>query len=320
MHLTLRDRLQGSLFGLATGDALGTTLEFRQPGSFEPISDIVGGGPFGLEPGEWTDDTSMALCLAESLIACQGFDPRDQMERYVSWWRDGHWSVKGVCFDIGRTTVSSLRAFLHSGDPWVGSTDPQAAGNGSLMRLAPVPIAFGHNPRKAIKYAGLSSKTTHGAATCIDACRFFAGLLVGAFQGRTKDEICSPHFSPISGLWQAEPLHPEVDAIARGSYQRKAPPAIRGSGYVVASLEAALWAFWTTEDFRSGALAAVNLGEDADTTGAIYGQIAGAFYGLSGIPDTWLQRLAFRSEIQEVADALIWLAEMVLGKASWEPT
>jgi ADP-ribosylglycohydrolase len=116
--------------GLAAGDALGTTLEFSRPGSFTPIDDMVGGGPFGLEPGQWTDDTSMALCLAESLIECQGFDPRDQMQRYVRWYRDGHLSSTGICFDIGNTVGAALGAFEHTGEPFSGLTDPHSAGNG----------------------------------------------------------------------------------------------------------------------------------------------------------------------------------------------
>ena len=120
--------------GLATGDAVGTTLEFKRPGSFEPLSDMVGGGPFDLRPGEWTDDTSMALCLAESLSECGGFDPADQMDRYVRWQRDGHLSSTGACFDIGATTLASLTRYRRTGDPLAGVADPHSAGNGSLMR------------------------------------------------------------------------------------------------------------------------------------------------------------------------------------------
>ena len=102
--MELRDRYRGALLGLAVGDALGTTLEFKRPGSFAPITDMVGGGPFGLKPGQWTDDTSMALCLAESLVECRGFDPVDQLRRYCRWYREGHLSSTGRCFDIGNTT------------------------------------------------------------------------------------------------------------------------------------------------------------------------------------------------------------------------
>jgi hypothetical protein len=133
------DRLRGAMIGLAVGDALGATLEFRAPGTFEPITDMVGGGPFDLAPGEWTDDTTMALCLAESLIEKSGFDAEDQMRRYVRWYRDGYLSVKNRCFDIGPTTAAALRRFEKNGDPFAGDTDRYTAGNGSIMRLAPAP-------------------------------------------------------------------------------------------------------------------------------------------------------------------------------------
>jgi ADP-ribosyl-[dinitrogen reductase] hydrolase len=133
----VRSRYRGALLGLATGDALGTTLEFQPPRSFEPIDDMLGGGPFGLEPGEWTDDTSMALCLAESLVESRGFDPVDQLRRYVRWYRHGHNSSTGACFDIGITTREALHRFEQSESPFPGSTHPRSAGNGSIMRLAP---------------------------------------------------------------------------------------------------------------------------------------------------------------------------------------
>jgi ADP-ribosylglycohydrolase len=299
--MTTRDRYRGCLLGLAAGDALGTTLEFKQPGSFEPLTDMVGGGPFGLKPGEWTDDTSMALCLAESLVAKKGFDPIHQLELYVSWYRAGHLSVKGRCFDIGNATRAALEDFERYRQPDSGSRDPSRAGNGSLMRLAPVPLAFAGDPEEAIRLAGESSSTTHGAWECVDACRYFAGLIVGALQGRTKDELLAPLFTPVTGLWTRPPsLNPQVESIANGSFRRE-PPQIRGTGWVIHTLEAALWAFHSTDDFRSGALKVVNLGDDADTTGAVYGQIAGAYYGADGIPAEWLAKLAMRELIKQRA-------------------
>lgn len=175
----LVSRAQGALVGLAAGDALGTTNEFRPPGTFEPLVDMVGGGPFDLKPGQWTDDTSMALCLAESLVECAGLDPLDQLWRYVRWYREGHHSSTGLCFDIGNTVRGALHRFERTGDAWCGSTDPQAAGNGSLMRLAPVPLFFWRTPEEAIARAGDSSRTTHGAGDAVDACRYFAGLILG---------------------------------------------------------------------------------------------------------------------------------------------
>jgi ADP-ribosylglycohydrolase len=302
------DRYRGCLLGLAVGDALGTTLEFRAPGSFAPLTDLVGGGPFGLAAGEWTDDTSMALCLATSLVECRGFDPADQMRRYLRWWREGYLSVTGRCFDIGGTVRGALARFERDGEPLAGSTDPRSAGNGSIMRLAPVPMAYAADPGLAIELAGSSSRTTHGARTCLDACRYLGGLLVGALGGATKASLLAPGYSPVPGGWEREPLCPEIAAIAAGSYKEKDPPAIRGTGFVVEALEAALWAFHRTEAFAPGALAAVNLGDDADTTGAIYGQIAGACYGLEGIPASWRERVARPELILGLADSLADLA------------
>ena len=267
-----------------------------------------GGGPFDLEPGEWTDDTSMALCLAESLIECGGFNARDQMERYVKWWKTGYLSSTGKCFDIGNTTRDALARFERTGDPFSGSMSPNAAGNGSLMRLAPVAMFYVSRPEEGTATCGESSRTTHGAREAIDACRYFGGLLIGAMNGVSKAELLSPMYSPVPGLWEREPLAPKIAEVASGSFARRSPPEIAGTGYVVKSLEAAFWAFSTTQTYRDGCLAAVNLGEDADTTAAVYGQIAGAYYGESGIPNEWRERLALRSTLDRYAESLAQLA------------
>lgn len=298
------DRRRGCLLGLACGDAIGTTVEFSPPGSFEPLTDLSGGGPFRLQPGQWTDDTSLALCLAASLIERRAFDPDDQMQRYLRWFRDGYLSSTGACFDIGITTRRALLAYEKDGEAYAGSSDPRTAGNGSLMRLAPVAIFYRSQPEKAIERCGDSSRTTHAALEAVDACRYFGGLLVGALRGDPKDRLLSNLYAPAQGYWQAHMLAPSVAEVAEGSYKRKNPPEIIGSSYVVRSLEAALWAFYHSQNFEHGCLLAVNLGDDADTTGAIYGQIAGAYYGESGIPDRWLTRLASAGMIGEFAERL----------------
>lgn len=167
---------------------------------------------------------------------------------------------------------------------------------------------YAANPREAIVKSGESSKTTHGAATAVDACRYLGALLVGALTGVSKDELLSERYTPVPGLWDEEPLAPEIDEIAAGSFKQRQPPAIKGSGYVVKSLEAALWAFYHGETFREGCLLAVNLGDDADTTGAVYGQLAGAFYGADAIPEGWKTCLALRELIERFADELASLA------------
>ncbi len=301
-------RYRGGLLGLAIGDALGTTLEFCPPGSFAPLKDMVGGGPFQLAPGAWTDDTSMALCLAESLIERQGFDPADQLQRYVKWLRTGHLSSTRVCFDVGNTVRRALMTFEKTGQPYCGPTDPIAAGNGSIMRLVPVPLFYAQDPEEAIKKSGESSRTTHGAIAAVDACRYLGALITGATYGVVKEKLLSDHYSPVPGYWESRPLVPEIADIASGSFKHRNPPEIQGSGYVVKSLEAALWAFSHSQSFKEGCLLAINLGDDADTTGAVYGQLAGVFYGEAGLPQSWHKRLVQRERIESFADQLFVLS------------
>ena len=299
------DGFYGALLGLAIADSMGAPLEFKNPGSFQPVNGMTGGGTHNLSPGMWTDDTSMALCLAESLIEKGDFDPIDQLQSYLRWFQEGYLSVNGHCFDIGNTTREALRIFQETGEPYPGLDHELSAGNGSLMRLAPVPLFYFTQPGKTIELSGQSSRTTHNHILAVDACRYMGSLINGALVGFSKEELLSPHFSIVPGYWDEHPLAEEIDEVASGSYQEKEPPEIRGRGYVVKSLEAALWAFHQSESFREGCLLAVNLGEDADTTGAIYGQLAGAFYGKSGIPSEWIEKLACKEMIHEKIKGLL---------------
>ena len=295
MPISSISRFQGCLLGLAAGDALGTTLEFKVPGSFSPINTIVGGGPFNLQAGQWTDDTSMALCLAQSLLHCDGMNLKDQLTRYTRWYREGYLSSTGHCFDIGNTVSQALRRFESTGESYCGATDKFSAGNGSLMRLAPVPLFYASDEEAAINYSAESSRTTHGATAAIDACKFFAKFIVRSLTGATKEELLDSEMA--AGL----DLCPVIQTVVAGSYKEKSPPQIKGTGYVVESLEAALWAFHHSTDFRSGALLAVNLGDDADTTGAIYGQLAGAHYGVDSIPSEWRNLLTDKEMLLKLA-------------------
>jgi ADP-ribosyl-[dinitrogen reductase] hydrolase len=292
----LRERCLGALVGLACGDAVGTTVEFKQRGSFPPVTDLVGGGPFGLAAGQWTDDTSMALCMAESLVECGRFDAADQMSRYVRWWKKGHLSATGRCFDIGGATRAALQRFADTGEPYAGSNDPRSAGNGSLMRLAPVVLFFHPDSAQVLHYAGESSRTTHAAPEAVECCRLFAAMLDAALAGAERDKILTGH--------GCTPTEAKVTEIADASYAGKSDKQIEGSGYCVESLEAALWCFRTTETFRDAVLTAANLGDDADTTAAIVGQIAGAHYGIDAIPSQWRAKLALSHRIEELAVAL----------------
>lgn len=297
MTPTLSERYRGSLLGLACGDAVGTAVEFRSRGSFTQITDMIGGGPFGLQPGKWTDDTSMALCLAESLLNKNGFDAKDQMGRYLNWWQWGYLSSTGDCFDIGMTVRQALDTFQTTGNPYAGSTDPQSAGNGSLMRLAPVVLFYYPDVEQVLASCANSSRTTHGAPEAIQCCMLLGLLLTKALAGEPKSALVKLQSEAVSEA--------KVIQLAAGNFIDKSRANITGSGYSVESLEAALWCFHHTNSFEAAVLEATNLGDDADTTAAIVGQLAGAHYGASNIPAHWLELLHMRNDIEATADALL---------------
>ncbi len=288
----------GALLGLACGDAVGTTVEFAPRGTFEPLTDMVGGGPFRLAVGAWTDDTSMAMCLAESILDRGGLDASDQLRRYLLWFREGYWSSTDRCFDIGATTASALRRFETTGASLDATIDEDAAANGSLMRLAPVAIRWWADPDAAAAHSATSSLPTHPAARPVDTCRLLGGVLARLIAGDDFDTLFD------DATWADAGFHPEVAAIATGSWRTKPVAAIRGSGYCVDALEAALWAVHGADDFRTAVLRAANLGDDADTTAAIAGQIAGARWGASTIPSAWRSALVHGDRIEYIAHRL----------------
>ncbi|CAF0987225.1 unnamed protein product [Adineta steineri] len=308
---TVLDRIKGSLIGLAVGDALGASVEFR-PRQYlleHPVHDMKSGGTWGLNAGQWTDDTSMALCLASSLISRKGFNAYDQMVRYKWWHKHGYLSSTGQCFDIGNATRASIEEFYRRQNElkrkYKIHTDLEVdqlpvelltkenfnvycsrqgvAGNGALMRLAPVPLFYYQVPSLAVDLSGKSGLLTHGDNVAADACRYYGALIVAAVRGESKEKLLDEYFYDhhYEDWFKTQPLHETIVNIARGSFKKRRgyDDGIRGKGHIVWTLEAALWAFWSTKSFDEGALAAVNLGDDTDTTAAIYGQLAGAFYG-----------------------------------------
>ena len=292
----IRDRAIGALLGLAVGDAVGTTLEFKLRDTYPLLTDMVGGGPFDLKPGQWTDDTAMALALADSLAACGGLDEQDLLSRFSEWWRKGTYSCTGSCFDIGGTTAQAIRRWEQTKADHCGSTDPNSAGNGSLMRLSPVAIRY-HGDRPALRDAAArQSRTTHAAAEAVDACVVYAEMIADAIEGRPRSEVLASHVGPWSGA---------IGPIAKGSWRGKPRGDVSASGYVAHAMEAALWSVGRAPRFERAVLHAANLGQDADTTAAIAGQLAGALGGQSAIPDAWLSRLAWRDRLTAAAQGLL---------------
>ena len=296
----IHDRCKGALYGLAIGDALGAAVEFKYPGEFPPVTCYRSGGPHRLAAGQWTDDTSMALALADSIIH-KGWDLDDQIKRYVDWWQNGTYSVNGECFDIGTTTRMALNEYVFSGNVHTcADRSPESSGNGSIMRLAPVAIyGWSYYPfdlGRLLDMAEQSSVTTHASKQCKDCCRFMAYLLAALINGEEKDKV-------LEG-YQATSV-PVVDTIVRGSYKLKSENTIVGGGWVVQSLEAALWAFYRSYSFEEAVLRAVNLGNDSDTTGAVCGQIAGAYYGYSAIPKHLIDGLDRKDMIDKAINGLL---------------
>lgn len=290
------ERYTGSIVGLAVGDALGTTIEFQPPGSFMLIKEIAGGGPFRLPKGYWTDDTSMALCTLHSLLECLKHDAVDQATKYWRWVEEGYMSSTGVLFDIGETTSDALCIFKRTNNPYSGLTDENRAGNGSIMRIAPVALAYSDSLEDAVRFCADNSRITHAMPSAVDACKYMASFIHRCIRGDSKDDVLTP-------LIEIENLSIR-DVVINRSYANKNPPQIKGTGYVVDSLEASLWAFYTSDTFEEGMIKAVNLGNDADTTGAVYGQLAGAYYGHINIPRRWTKEVYKQNYIYDLAQLL----------------
>lgn len=296
MSVVDEHRAVGCLVGLACGDAVGAPIEFLPRGRFRPVTGMQGGGKFQVEPGQWTDDTSMALCLADSLLAVAGFDPLDQMERYYRWADSGYNSSKAEAFGLGKTVLRAFVQFRKTGSAYSGPVDEKWSGNGSLMRLAPIPIFYHRCVEQTRHFAAMSSQVTHGSEACLAACAAFSEILHNALWGKSKEALFIASGHRIEAF---------LAGYGIGEFRTKTANDVKGSGFVMDCLEAALWAFWSTDSFEEAVLAAANLGDDADTTAAVCGQLAGAFYGIEGIPQTWRTRLHQRTRIETCARELL---------------
>ena len=298
MDNEILDKYKGSMVGLAVGDALGSTLEFMEKDDLEEgyvHSEIIGKGKLNLAKGEWTDDTSMALCLAQSLIEQKGFDANDQMEKYTKWYENGYMSPNSKCVDIGMGTLRALGTYKRTQDPY-SFNDTESLGNGSIMRLAPVTLYFHPDLNAALNYAEESSKPTHPGDLCLQSCRALSLIIFKAIEGESKDSILNIENPEEFGITDFEIIN-----LLKGGYKEKAEDEINNSGFVLTTLEAALWCFYHTDDFESALIKAVNLCGDADTIGAVCGQIAGAYYGYNAIPERWLESILKRELIEEKA-------------------
>lgn len=292
----LADRAVGSLVGLAVGDALGAPVEFCRRGTFEPVVGLRAGGYFKLPEGAWTDDTAMALCLAQSLLEHPELDAKDLLDRFCRWASTGENTSTGVCVGIGQNTLRVLGNFHRTGALFAPDTRQKSDGNGAAMRLAPVALRHWQNPVEARRIADLQSRTTHYSDLSASACAYLAAILCDLISGRDWTDALSAVLDPE---WPES-----IQRIAKETWQLRTLDSINSTGFVVHTLEAALWAVGTTNGFEEALLKAVNLGDDADSVGAVAGQLAGARYGLSAIPTAWRLGIVQSERIGELAMSL----------------
>lgn len=275
------DKGAGMLVGLAVGDALGAPLEFqkaRTPKNY--VTEYITGGAHNVSLGEWTDDTSMALAMAKSLVEKQSFDANDIMFKFCGWYKNGEYSPRGECFDIGGTTAVALSSYLNELDdsdylqPYRGRTSDDSSGNGALMRLAPV-IMVAKDRYHAIQLAVQQTLLTHASNTCVDYSVMLAEELYHGYPILRHDK----HKLPL---------------------ETKRKDVLSG-GYVKETYQCAWWAFQTTNSFEDCIIKAVNRGHDADTVGAVAGMIAGRHYGHSLIPSHFKDKLMWHDELLQTA-------------------
>jgi ADP-ribosyl-[dinitrogen reductase] hydrolase len=304
--MTLKSRLLGGLFGVCLGDALGIPVEGMPRGLLEkrPVRGFGRGGR--VPPGWWSDDTSLTLCLVDSVVACGAIDPRDIATRFLRWIDEGYWTPAGRPFGMGRTTLESLHRFRRSGDPAAsGGRDEYSNGNGSLMRILPlVFLCADQTPQQLVEKVSAVSSITHAHPRSVAACLFYVvlgmRLLRGMEPGNAYDE--TRREAPL--LFRGTALEGESRSLSRvldGSLATLDAGGVRSTGYVIHTLEAAVWCLLAERDLRGTILRAVNLGWDADTTGAVAGGLAGIHYGFEGIPAGWIDGLARSGDILRLA-------------------
>ncbi|KAF3177256.1 hypothetical protein TWF225_003051 [Orbilia oligospora] len=333
--INLESRIKGAIIGVAVADALGGPVEFKRRGTFPKVTDLQENLTFGLPAGAWTDDTSMTLCLAKSLIDTKSFSSASQLQNYIAWFHSGYLSSTGHCFDIGNLTRITLSFWSsHVPNKPVSSKATNDlpseevieelqkelnksharevyCGNGSLMRTVPIGLFYySSSEEDIVKYSHLASQLTHPYHTNGEACAVYSILVAYILSTGETSATTTPSKKAVFEKFKTFEFQSKVlkDRFAVyetledfGSREEK---LISSSGFVVHSLEAALWAFFSTESWEEGALKVVNLGDDADTVGAIYGGLAGAYYGLEAIPETWRERLMQKDVVNEIAEGL----------------
>ncbi|MBN2323598.1 MAG: ADP-ribosylglycohydrolase family protein [Spirochaetes bacterium] len=303
----LLSKVRGALFGVCVGDALGLPVQFlsREEVRKSPVTGMRGYGTFGLPPGTWSDDSSLTLCLAESL--CEGYDLDDIAGRFLRWYKDGYWTPSGQAFDIGNSTARAMRRLQNGATPRdSGDTDVFSNGNGSLMRS--IPIAFytaSLRERKRFEIAHEVSAITHAHPRAMAACGIYNQVAVNMLDGADPEQAVEEAKKTMKRVYRRGPFAWELvhfSRILEGDISRFGEDDIGSDGYAVHTLEAALWCLLNEDSYESTALRAVNLGWDTDTTGAVAGGLAGLYHGFESIPAKWIDALARKDDILDLTD------------------
>ena len=310
---SLRERFLGAIVGLAVGDALAAATQFRKVGSFTPVGDVLGGGPYELPRGAWSDDTAMALCLADSLVVRGGSVPEDQLERYVRWKTRGYLSATGQCVGITASTAKALARVQWRKQSFAASHDPAQSDPEALSRVAPAVLHGFGDPELALMQVRDATRVTSQSPVVLDGCRLLGAMLLAALQGESKDRL----LAPAGKFLGKAPLRAEVAALMADPKATQVLASRHPAGdTITAALAVARLALAHTSSFRDGALYAVNAGGNSDVVGAVFGQVAGAHYGYAAIPQSWREALVQRAAIEGLADKLLTAALVRLADAT----
>jgi len=303
------NKVLDGLFGVCVGDALGLPVQFapRSERKKKPVADMTGYGVFNMPPGTWSDDSSLTFCLAESL--CHGYDLDDIADQFQKWLYKGHWTPFGQAFDIGNSTGRSIRRLKNGvSSTNSGDSDEKSNGNGSLMRILPL-VYFLEDAELDERFTITHkvSSITHAHPRSKIACGIYVAMAINILKGESLSSSYTNIKKTVKDYYTSDPYKAELNHFQRilnGDISLLAEAEIGSSGYVVHTLEASIWCLLNFETYRDTVLAAVNLGEDTDTTAAVAGGLAGIYYGFDGIPKEWVDVITKKEKIIDLANRL----------------
>jgi len=308
----MKNTIESGLFGLAVGDALGVPVEFKSRTYLKqnPVTEMFGFGTHHQPIGTWSDDSSLAFCLAESL--CSGYDLNDIARNFVKWYTAELWTPHGQVFDIGIATRQAILNIAKGHQPDLcGGFSESDNGNGSLMRIFPLVFYLQKENDIEVIYQKVKevSSVTHAHFRSIFACFIYVIYSLEILKEKDKFEAYIEMKNTVSVFLKDKKFNPAeiqlFDRILKNDISEYPENEIHSSGYVLHSLEASIWCFLNSDSYEETVLKAVNLGEDTDTTGAIVGGLAGIYYGIENIPNKWIENLVRTNDIKDLAERLL---------------